>query len=80
MGIETIIGLLTGQLGPWIMGALVGLAGLLAARQSGKTAVENKAAQARLKAIEKAKEIKREVNNKSDAEIDREAAKWIKTR
>lgn len=76
--LETAIGLITGEIGRWLAGAVGLLSVLFLARQSGKTAVENKANKARLEAIQKAKSIANDTAAKSNAEIDREAQKWTK--
>jgi hypothetical protein len=76
--LETVIGLITGSAGPWIVSAIAAVVALIAARRSGRRAAEAEQARAEIEALRKARGIENTVAGKTDDEIRKEAEKWLK--
>lgn len=74
-----MIELITGQLLPYIIGAIALVAGWFAARQSGKAAVRNEITEAESKARKGARDVELETDAMADSDIDADLAKWVRS-
>jgi len=77
--IETILGLVTGGLGPWIAGGIAALGAIFAARRSGRNAEKIKQDAARKKDQDAARRVGQKTDAKGDDQIKKDAKKWIKS-
>lgn len=67
-----------GAILPWAIGALGFLGAMLWARNGGRKAEQAKQNETKLKAVEKAKGVRDEVNKVPDSDLDDRLAEWLR--